>query len=180
MLDNSDIERLISQVAMGDRKAFSRLYDATSAKLMGVCLRLLQDRSAADDALQDTYVKVWKNAKLYTANGLSPMTWLITIARNTSIDKLRQSRTVVDFSEVDETIATTGFTPEQSAIASSEAKRIAQCLDELESDRQDAVKAVYLDGQSYKDLSQRFDVPLNTIRTWLRRALISLRECMQR
>lgn len=180
MLDNSKIEHLISQVALGDRKAFSLLYDATSAKLMGVCLSVLHDRSNADDALQDTYVKVWRNAKLYSANGLSPMTWLITIARNTSIDKLRQSRSVVDFDEVAETIATTGFNPEQSAIASSEAKRIAECLDELEATRRDAVKAAYLNGHSYKDISQRFDVPLNTIRTWLRRALISLRECMQR
>jgi len=69
-----DIEELISKVSLGNREAFSALYDATSAKLFGVILRVLNDRSAAEDALQDVYVKIWKNADRYASNGLSPMT----------------------------------------------------------------------------------------------------------
>ena len=87
--DREEIERLIAQVALGDRAAFEALYDRVSAKLFGVCLRVLDTRAAAEDAMQDSFVKIWNNADKYNANGLSPMTWLITIARNTSIDRLR-------------------------------------------------------------------------------------------
>lgn len=180
MLEKTEIEHLIARVAIGDRASFSRLYDATSGKLLGVCFNVLNERSAAEDALQDTFIKVWKNAKSYSVNGLSPMTWLITIARNTAIDRLRTKRVVVNLDDVSHTMSAPGPSPEQSAIASSEAKRIANCLDELEVDRRAAVKSAYLEGQSYLELSAKFDIPLNTVRTWLRRALISLRECMSR
>ncbi|APX90728.1 RNA polymerase subunit sigma [Brevirhabdus pacifica] len=176
------LENLIARVALGDRSAFSSLYDATAPKLLGVCLRVLKQRSVAEDALQDAYVKIWKGADRYVSNGLSPMTWLITIARNCAIDRLRASRRDVG-SEIDtvtETLAASGPSPEQSAIAGSEARRITSCLDELEATRGEAIRGAYLKGESYSDLAAKFDVPLNTMRTWLRRGLISLRECMER
>jgi RNA polymerase sigma-70 factor (ECF subfamily) len=180
MLDRTKVESLIARVALGDQAAFSALYDATSGKLFGVCMRILKDRSSAEDALQDTFIKIWKNSRSYSANGLSPMTWLITIARNTSIDRLRMDRSFDDFDTIAHRISATGLSPEQSAIASSEAKRIVACLNELDAQRSAAIQGAYLDGQSYVDLSERFNVPLNTMRTWLRRALISLKECMSR
>ena len=84
--EREEIEQLIARVALKDRAAFELLYDKVSAKLFGVCLRVLNKRTAAEDAMQDTFVKIWNNAGRYQSNGLSPMTWLITIARNTSID----------------------------------------------------------------------------------------------
>jgi RNA polymerase sigma-70 factor (ECF subfamily) len=175
-----EVEQLILRSGLGDREAFSRLYDATSAKLFGICLRVLKDRAAAEDALQDSFVKIWNHASRYGANGLSPMTWLITIARNTAIDRLRARRRQGDTAELTDTHQARGPGPEQSAVAASEARRIAACLDELEADRRDAVRGAYLEGESYADLAARFDVPLNTMRTWLRRSLIRLRECMIR
>ncbi len=176
----ADIEALIARVGLGERQAFSDLYQATSAKLLGVCLRVLNDRAAAEDAMQDTFVKVWKNADRYASNGLSPMTWLITIARNTAIDRLRtaKSRPTSDLADYSEVLSSGGPSPEGAAIAASDAGRITKCLDTLPVDRKDAVKGAYLDGDSYADLASRFDVPLNTMRTWLRRSLLSLRECM--
>ena len=177
-----DIEALIARIALGERQAFSELYQATSAKLLGVSLRVLNDRAAAEDAMQDTFVKVWKNADRYQSNGLSPMTWLITIARNTAIDRLRKTKAkpTSDLDDYSEVLPSGGPTPEGAAIAASEAGRITACLDELESDRRDAVKGAYLNGDTYADLAARFNVPLNTMRTWLRRSLMSLRECMAR
>ena len=88
----TEIEAMIARIALGDRDAFGALYDATSAKLFGICLRVLSNRAEAEDALQEIYVKVWHNAGRYQVNGLSPMTWLITIARNHAIDRLRLRR----------------------------------------------------------------------------------------
>lgn len=93
MADVADIESYIAKCALGDRSAFSALYTATSAKLFGVCLRVLGNQAEAEDALQDVFVKIWRNADRYQVNGLSPMTWLITIARNLAIDRLRARKT---------------------------------------------------------------------------------------
>lgn len=174
-----EIEKLIAKVSLGDRKAFGDLYDATSAKLFGVILRILKDKPAAEDALQDVYLKVWKNADRYASNGLSPMTWLITIARNTAIDRLRGAKPTDDLADFENMLPASGPTPEGSAVAASEARRIAGCMEDLGADRRNAVKGAYLHGQSYADLARQFDVPINTIRTWLRRSLIALRECME-
>ncbi len=178
--DLAHLEELIAKIALGDQTAFSALYDFTSAKLLGVCIRVLSERAEAEDAMQEAFVKVWNNANRYQVTGHSPMTWLITIARNTAIDRLRARKGHDELSGVEERIAAPGRSPEQSAVAASEAKRIMNCLNELDEDKREAVIGAYLDGQSYKDLSSLFDVPLNTMRTWLRRSLALLQECMAR
>ncbi|MDX5412206.1 MAG: sigma-70 family RNA polymerase sigma factor [Rhodobacterales bacterium] len=180
MTKAQEIEDLIARVALGDRTAFSRLYDRTSAKLLGVALRVLNDRASAEDAMQDAYMKIWRHAARYSANGMSPMSWMITIARNTAIDRLRQTRAAVDLDDVAGHLTAPGPNPEQSAVAAGEARRISACLDELEADRGAAVRGAYLEGQSYAELAERFKVPLNTMRTWRRRSLLTLRECMGR
>ncbi len=180
MDEKSDIESMILQVGLGDRAAFSALYDATSAKLFGVCLRVLNNRAEAEDALQNVFVKVWQKARLYSANGYSPMTWLITLARNTAIDKLRTRRDGhVDIDDVHD-LSDGAPTPEAEAVAASERRQLNQCLQELEADKSEAVRRAYLDGDSYQDLAARYEVPLNTMRTWLRRSLLKLRECLSR
>ena len=179
MTTTEDIEGFIARMALGDRSAFSAIYAATSAKLFGVTLRILQDRSESEDALQEVFIKIWRNADRYQSNGLSPMSWLITIARNHAIDRLRMRRSghkSIDDDAVQ--IADGARGPEQLAIDASERARIDTCLDALPQDRARAVRGAYLDGETYKDLADRFEVPLNTMRTWLRRSLLSLRECL--
>ncbi|QIE40979.1 sigma-70 family RNA polymerase sigma factor [Meridianimarinicoccus aquatilis] len=179
-MSNKDLENLIARVALGDRLAFSSLYDLTASKLLGVTLRVLQDRASAEDAMQEAFVKIWRNADRYSVTGHSPMTWLITIARNSAIDGLRKRRPTEDVAALADTLAGTGITGEDSAVAKSEAARISGCLGELEPDRRGAVRGAYLEGRSYAELAAIYDVPLNTVRTWLRRSLIRLRECLSR
>lgn len=178
MTTPSDIETMIGRIALGDRNAFNVLYDATSAKLFGICLRIMDNRAEAEDALQEVFVKIWRNAGKYQVNGLSPMTWLITIARNHAIDRVRSRK--ASGGSIDEVADLTDAAPgpEALAIASSETGRIAACLGQLEPDRSDAVRRAYLVGETYNELSARYGVPLNTIRTWLRRSLLKLRECL--
>ncbi len=178
----TDIELLIGRVALGDRAAFTALYDATSAKLFGICLRVLDSRAEAEDALQEIYVKIWHNAQRYEVNGLSPMTWLITIARNHAIDRLRTRRTQDRRSGggMDEVadLADLSPGPEARAVAASEAARVSRCLAELEPARAEAVRGAYMAGETYAELAERFGVPLNTMRTWLRRSLHRLKDCL--
>ena len=180
MTTRDDVEKMIARVGLGDRAAFSSLYDATSAKLFGVCLRILNDRAEAEDALQDAFVRIWQKAGTYASNGYSPMTWLITLTRNLAIDKLRTRKGgSVDIEEVYD-LADSGPTPEAAAVAASEKGQIDGCLDELEPDRAEAVRGAYLEGYSYNELAAHYDVPLNTMRTWLRRSLAKLKDCLSR
>lgn len=180
MTTPADIEKMIAQTALGDRTAFSALYTATSAKLFGVCLRVLNNRAEAEEVLQEVFVKVWAKAKSYAANGYSPMTWLITITRNLAIDRLRSRKAPTQ--DIDDVVDLSDDkpTPEAAAIASSEAAELNNCLQELSSDHSSAVRAAYMEGYSYQELADRFDVPLNTMRTWLRRSLLKLKECLSR
>lgn len=175
-----DIENLISRVALRDQQAFSMLYNATSAKLFGVCLRILNNRAESEEALQEAFVNIWQKADSYAANGLSPMTWLITLTRNKAIDKIRARKAPATEIDAVYDLADPGPTPEAAAIASSERAQIDGCLDELEDNLSGAVRGAYLDGDSYQELAERFNVPVNTMRTWLRRSLLKLRECLSR
>ena len=182
MATRDDIETWLAKCALGDRAAFAQLYSATSSKLFGICLRVLIDRAEAEDVLQDIYVKIWRNAGRYNANGLSPMTWLITIARNAAIDRLRRRR-AAEAAGADDTVELQpdpARGPEAQVIEASDRARLAACFEELDTGHAAAVQGAYLDGETYADLAARFDVPLNTMRTWLRRSLLKLRECLSR
>jgi RNA polymerase sigma-70 factor (ECF subfamily) len=175
-----DITKLIVRTSMRDRAAFDGLYRATSAKLFGVCLRVLNDRADAEEALQEVFVKVWTKADRFAASELSPISWLVAIARNHAIDRIRARRQPL--SDIDDAldIADPAPGPEAAAVAAGEREKIHGCLEELEQARADAVRGAYLKGESYAELAVRHGVPLNTMRTWLRRSLIKLRECLER
>jgi RNA polymerase sigma-70 factor (ECF subfamily) len=173
-----DINTLISRIALGDRAAFNALYAATSAKLFGVCLRVLKNRNDAEDVLQDAYVKIWHNAAKYQVSGYSPITWLVAVARNQAIDRLRARKPASAEMAEAEAIVDTAATPEQAALMTGETDRLRHCLSQLSPGRAEAVKAAYMEGYSYQELADRLGQPLNTVRTWLRRSLISLRECL--
>ena len=174
----SDIADLISRCALRDRQAFRELYRRTSAKLFGVSLRILKDRAEAEEALQEVYVKIWQRADRYVAGGYSPISWLVAVARNHALDILRARKPVTDDIDAALDVADAGPDPEQVAVDRGERARIDGCLDELEAPKADAVRGAYLDGFSYEDLAARHNVPLNTMRTWLRRSLMKLRECL--
>jgi RNA polymerase sigma-70 factor (ECF subfamily) len=175
-----EVSELISRVALHDRNAFRQLYKQTSPKLLAVCLRILRDRGEAEDALQEVFIKIWHNAPKFRVGGYSPMSWLIAIARNHAIDRIRaRDPAPADIAETQD-LASDDIDPEESAIAVSERARIDACLDELKAGRAEAVRSAYIEGYSYQDLAQRYGLPLNTLRTWLRRSLISLKECLER
>lgn len=180
MSDIQDIEKLLGRVALRDRSAFRELYSLTSPKLFGICVRLLKDRAEAEDALQEIYVKIWQRAGSFSQRGLSPISWLVAIARNHGIDVLRARKPQSDDLDDKIDLAAGDMSPETAAVLSSEGRRIDICMGELDPAHAVAVRKAYVDGYSYEELAQELDAPLNTIRTWLRRSLIKLRECLER
>lgn len=175
---SAEITELLSRCALRDRQAFRELYRRTSAKLFGVTLRILRDRSEAEEALQEVYVKIWQRSDRFVAGGYSPISWLVAVARNHALDILRARRPQSEDIDVALEVADTAPDPERAAVDSGERSRIETCLSELDTDKADAVRGAYLDGYSYEELATRHSVPLNTMRTWLRRSLLKLRECL--
>lgn len=130
--------------------------------------------------MQDVFVRIWQKANSYVVNGYSPMTWLITLARNLSIDRLRARKATTSSIEDVIELADSGPTPEGIAVQRSEQTQIDNCLGELDGDHAASVRGAYLEGDTYQDLADRAGVPINTMRTWLRRSLAKLKDCLSR
>lgn len=167
-------------VAGGERAALKRVYSATSAKLFGVCVRILHDESEAEDVLQEVYLSVWRKAGSFDPDrGVSPVTWLAALARNRAIDRLRVSKThlsrpVEVIAEVPDTAPLASATVEQ-AQAHAE---LNACLEALEPGHAAAIRSAFFDGQTYASLADGQGVPLGTMKSWIRRALQRLKICL--
>lgn len=178
-MPEADFESLLAKIALSDRSAFDTLYAQSSSKLFAVAMRILKDQSLAEDALQEIFIKIWQKAATYRAGQQTPMAWLVTIARNHSIDVIRANRRVHDDIEDHYDLKSSDMDPEQASIASGERSKIDDCLQTLDSQKAEAVVAAYVEGFSYLELAERYAVPLNTMRTWLRRSLLNLRDCLE-
>lgn len=187
-----DIAQLLNRITRQDKHALRALYNNASPKLMGILMRMLGNRPDAEDALQDVMIKIWNRAAAFDPEKGTGMGWICAITRNHALDCLRASRPArvrtayssgYSGDDQDDPIArlpdpTPGA--EETSLARTEMMRVVACIKELPEDRATAVQGAYLQGLSYQELAGRFEVPLNTMRTWLRRALISLRECLER
>jgi RNA polymerase sigma-70 factor (ECF subfamily) len=175
-------------VARQDRAAFRTLYRLSAPKLAGVVGRMLRERAEAEDVLQQVYIRVWERAAQFDPARGQALSWLIAVARNAALDRLRARQSELRRTAPAPAGAADPFalipdrTPsaERQVIAAQDTGRLLGCLDELEQRRAAALRGAYLEGMSYQDLASRYDVPLNTMRTWLRRSLLQLRECMDR
>ena len=176
---SDDIAALMRSVAAGDRAAFREVYDRTSTKLYGICLRLLGSEAEAQDVLQEVYVTVWRKAAQFDAAKASPITWLGVMARNRAIDRLRQGRPAGEQIEAAADIPDDG--PLATAVIEQEqdSRRLAHCLEELEERPSAMIRAAFLDGATYPELAEREGVPLGTMKSWIRRGLLRLRGCLE-
>ena len=173
------LSQLLKGVAAKDRAAFATLYEATAPKLLGTITRILNNRGWAEEVVHDTYIKIWRKADQFDASKASAITWMVTIARNGAIDKLRKQPASRKAPE-DELEQLASKVPNaQSQVESQQTvNQLNLCLEELEKDRRDMVRLAYLNGWSRADLATHFDQPVNTVKTWLHRALKQLKGCL--
>jgi RNA polymerase sigma-70 factor (ECF subfamily) len=179
MLTPADLVWLIAAVAKGDEAAFERLYGATRAKLFGVVLRILRRQDLAEEVIQETYVKIWNSAGRFDPALASPITWMASIARNRAIDVVRK-RSEVSIEEEPTAMEVAADTPDPLARRemTEELKRLLECVGRLEPERQKLVLLAYYNGWSREQLAVKFETPVNTVKTWLRRSMTDIRECL--
>ena len=175
----TSLDDTLEAVADGNRAAFEALYQRTNVKLFGVALRILPERQEAEEVLQEVYLVVWRRAGAFDPARGTAMTWLITLARNRALDRLRASRRrPTDSIELAGEVPDPQPDAEAQALAGDEATRIAVCLDRLDGDDARLIRTAFFEGASYADLAERAARPLGTIKSRIRRALIRLKECL--
>ncbi len=177
---------LLERVAQQDTAALKHLYDHVSGKLYGLALRVVGNAEAAEDVLQHTFMQVWRTAADYRATLSPPMAWLCLIVRSRALDHLRRHAAERGNARVewDDTLADTlagdGPTPQDAAQASQAAQALHRCLAGLDKRQREVVSLAYLRDLSHSELAQQLQLPLGTVKTWIRRGLDQLRGCMAR
>ena len=186
-----ELAALLARTALGERAAFAQLYERTSGHLFAVLLRVQRDRAQAEDLLQEVYVNVWRAAAGFDAARSQPLTWLTSIARNRAIDSLRRTQTqpqLLSTTRDDDDDDATPDAVERAADAAPgplelldracDARQLTHCIDGLSATQRQSVALAFYDGLSHAEVAEHLRQPLGTVKSWLRRALQSLKQCL--
>lgn len=171
---------LLGQVGAGRSEALEAVYRFTSAKLFGICLRVTGDRAGAEEAMQDAYVKIWHKAAVFDASRASPITWMATIARNCAIDWKRAHGLISAQCDEDDASSEAGSSVDMLDDLETRSTRhhILDCIARLEPQQAQAVRTAFYDGLTHSELAVHMGVPLGTLKSWIRRAMIALKDCI--
>jgi RNA polymerase sigma-70 factor (ECF subfamily) len=173
------IENAIRAVASGDRLALRAIYDAEGARLNGIAFRMLKRRAAAEDVVQDTFLKLWEAAGSFDGRAGYGRAWLTTMLRNRTLNVLRgEARTdlVDDFEPLG--FESDGESAEDRLARLSDESALKRCLEGLDAARRRLIVLAFTEGLSHGEIAAKLGTPLGTVKSWLRRSLLSLRECM--
>lgn len=182
----AELEPLIRRVAQQDATAFRALFEATSGRLLAIALRVLDDRGAAEDVLQEVYLGIWNRAAAIPDPCRQPLAWLTTLVRNRAIDAARRRRPEVplqwqgdDGEEHSYDVADEGGGPPEQLQAVQEDVRLGDCLGRIEPEPRQALLLAYYEGLTHVEVAQRLARPLGTVKAWVRRSLLSLQGCLE-
>jgi RNA polymerase sigma-70 factor (ECF subfamily) len=181
-----DLTDLLAHCALGDQRALAELYRQTRSRLYAVALRMLRSTDAAEEALQESFVKIWKNARVYRPDLAAPMTWMTTIVRNQGLDMLRrrqpeQTQRVLLDEEDDrlEQVADESPDPLALAMQGEAAASLSRCFGGLKEQQRQLISRAFYEGLSHAELADATGMPLGSIKTSIRRGLLALRTCLE-
>jgi RNA polymerase sigma-70 factor (ECF subfamily) len=180
-LDPALLESLLRRCALRDRAAFAELYRVAAPRLLACLVAILRRRDAAEDALQECFVRIWRRADQFDAYRGRAIGWLVSIARYQAIDLVRAGRGTVALSDaisdtLDDPAAASEFDRTESSLTDAALQR---CLEALPTEQRRSVVLAYSHGLTHDDIARRLTTPLGTVKSWVRRGLQGLRRCMQ-
>jgi RNA polymerase sigma-70 factor, ECF subfamily len=184
--DPTDLS-LLQRIAARDTAAVAELYDRHSRLLFGLILRIVRDRGEAEDILQETFVRVWTRAERYDARVGGPLPWIVRVARNCAIDRLRARRVrapvdapAIDVAAVEAAAPATGVQTPETAVLDAERRRtLTDALAGLPAEQRRLIEAAFFEGYTHSELAQRFGLPLGTVKTRIRAGMIAMRQQME-
>ena len=170
-----DLQSIMSQVVLGDERAFAGLYDALAAAVYGTVKRVLRDPAMSEEVAQEVFVELWRTAPRFDPTRATVSTWAVTIARRRAVDRVRTEQSQRNRIErasrrrpddVEHTDA--------SVIASLDVERVQRALAELPDDQRVVIKMAFIDGDSHSEIAERLDLPLGTVKGRVRGGLKKL------
>lgn len=182
MSDAELLHKLMARCVLRDERAFATLYRHTSAHLFKVARRMLRRDDLAEEVLQECFVKIWNHVDDYAVARSTPMTWMMAIVRNGAVDCLRRRRPEYgqeDFDLFLESIPDDSPAVEERLDKRQEVNLLSACLDQLTPSQRQVVTLAYWYGLSHEELSAHLGEPLGTVKSWVRRGLNRLSQCMQ-
>ncbi len=182
---NVKLGELLARTALADQRAFTELYRLTSSHLFGVALRIVRERSIAEEILQEAYVNVWNHAGSYAVARSQPLTWLTAVVRNRCLDQVRRRElATVTLSPADDSDAP-GIdlpagdpSPTDLLLAGADAQSVRDCVERLQGGMRQAIALAFFQGLSHAELAAHLHEPLGTVKSWVRRALEKLKGCL--
>jgi RNA polymerase sigma-70 factor, ECF subfamily len=169
MASPPDLPALLAATGAGDRRAFKALYDATSRRLYGVAMLILKRREAAEDVLQEAYVRIWTQARQFDPERGAALAWLSRIVRNLAIDHIRRERGLADdIADHADTLAS----PPQPL---TERLQLSRGLSRLAPDTREVLSLAFVHGYTHEELVERLGLPLGTAKSRVRRGLEQMR-----
>ena len=178
MRPETDLAELLAQVVAGSRDALRAIYLRQSTRLFGVAMAILRDRTAAADVVQEAFLRIWNRASQFDAERGDAAAWLAAIVRYAALDAVRaRGREVLTDNPTlgDATLEPEAF---ESLARSEDSKRLHACLDHLPPPHRTGIILAFVHGLSHPEVAARLDQPLGTVKSWIRRGLLSLRECL--
>jgi RNA polymerase sigma-70 factor (ECF subfamily) len=177
----------MAAMAAEDRSALGELYDRHAPRLLAVCMRLLQDRSEAEDVLLEVFWEIWERARRYEPGRASPITYLATVARSRALDRLRRRRHEARVRAATQSWAVleedSSRSPEAGPLADTLAeeqrRRVRLALDALAPTQRQVVELSFLDGLTHQEIAERLGAPLGSVKTWIRKGLLHLRDVLR-
>ncbi|MEO6928864.1 MAG: sigma-70 family RNA polymerase sigma factor [Casimicrobiaceae bacterium] len=182
---NSALEALLARTALADQRAFAELYRLTSAHLFGVALRIVRERSIAEEILQEAFVNVWNHAASYAAARSRPLTWLTAVVRNRCLDQVRHRELATVTLSTDDNDGAAPFdppstdpSPAELLMRGADAQSVRECVESLEGGTRQAIALAFFQGLSHAELATHLGQPLGTVKSWVRRGLERLKGCL--
>ena len=182
-LDTCDDVRLMQRIADGDPEALRMLYDRHSAVLFAICVRIVRDRSEAEQLLIDIYAELWERGDRYDPTRGTPLTYLVTLSHSRAIDRFRARKKnaplSLDAIESPQPTSDKSLGPLDNTLAGERRVLVTQALRTLEPNQRQAVELAFYDGLSHSEIAQKLNKPLGTIKTHIRQGLIRLRDALR-
>ncbi|MDQ0820178.1 RNA polymerase sigma-70 factor (ECF subfamily) [Arthrobacter sp. V4I6] len=177
---NSRLGSLLEQIAQGDQAAFAEFYQLTSRRVYGMARRVLIDTELSEDTAQEVFLQVWQNASKFNPDAGSPLAWLMTISHRRAVDKVRSSQSSTDrearYGASSQEIDHDSVSDEVGSRLEAEA--VVRCLETLTDTQQESVRLAYYGGLTYREVAERLNAAVPTIKSRIRDGLIRLKTCL--
>ena len=173
-----DYESAVEACARGESTALRALYEREAAWLLGVALRIVRNRDSARDVLQDAFVQIWQRAATYQRTLGSARGWIYTVVRHRALDEVRRAGRETPAGDALEALVDAAADRHAIASAQASAASLEACLQTLDERRRDCIIYAFIEGYTHEEIAATLASPVGTVKSWIRRGLLALRECL--